>query len=323
MPRTQLSNYFQFLKKIESDLNNIFIRILLEREMNFNNEQFKLGRLCERLSNQEFSYELLEQIEFINDNAKQLNIELKNEYIENLIDTFDIFDERIYNDKIYYLVPEMDKDSIATRNFDGNKIEYIIYIEDKKIKIISGNQKDELIKIMQCDQCDCCLKSWNNNANEWGICECICSRCGIELNICRYDCVDKMKIEPTQHYLHEMRELQRIYEDGEIKFNHVETLIKLIEIMNEFGNWNINSYDEEIKDFINRILMIVKFGEERFAMLRSDRVRITKNLNSNEWVNLYKIQDDSTPRNITMTNSDINKPCGIFNMTNKKVKIFV
>lgn len=158
--------------------------------MNFNDEQFKLGRLCERLSNQQFNYNLLEQIEFINDNAKQLNIKLKNEYIENLIDIFNIFDEIIYNQIYYYLVPEMDQDSIATRNFDDNETEYIIYIEDGKLKIIDGNEKDELIKKIEDNECDCCLKSWNDEPNNWGICSCICSKCGYDLKICRYECCE-------------------------------------------------------------------------------------------------------------------------------------
>jgi hypothetical protein len=40
------------------------------------------------------------------------------------------------------------------------------------------------------DMCDCCVKGWDK-PNEWGRCECVCSRgCGL-LRDCKYKCLDK------------------------------------------------------------------------------------------------------------------------------------
>ena len=39
------------------------------------------------------------------------------------------------------------------------------------------------------EECDCCCKSWNYcNPNEWGVCDCWCSKCGGDLKDCRYTC---------------------------------------------------------------------------------------------------------------------------------------
>ena len=39
------------------------------------------------------------------------------------------------------------------------------------------------------EECDCCCKSWNlDKPNEWGVCNCLCGRCGIYLADCRYTC---------------------------------------------------------------------------------------------------------------------------------------
>jgi hypothetical protein len=37
------------------------------------------------------------------------------------------------------------------------------------------------------DTCGCCIKGWNK-PNEFGLCECLCSKCGILLNECKYTC---------------------------------------------------------------------------------------------------------------------------------------
>jgi hypothetical protein len=39
------------------------------------------------------------------------------------------------------------------------------------------------------NSCDCCVKSWTDTANEFGVCNCIC-KCGDELRYCRYKCYE-------------------------------------------------------------------------------------------------------------------------------------
>lgn len=39
------------------------------------------------------------------------------------------------------------------------------------------------------NSCDCCVKSWTNTANEFGLCDCIC-KCGDYLRNCRYKCYE-------------------------------------------------------------------------------------------------------------------------------------
>jgi hypothetical protein len=115
------------------------------------------------------------------------------------------------------------------------------------------------------DVCDCCLKSWNDEPNEYGICHCLCSNCGNYLNMCRYICYDKNKN-------------------------------------------------------INELYTIVKFGDKRFAILKTDKKILIENLNL--WINLHEIENNSKPGNIIMSHSGINNPCGIFNSVTKKVILF-
>ena len=45
------------------------------------------------------------------------------------------------------------------------------------------------------NSCDCCLGSWSDEPNEYGICNCICDECGDNLRSCRYECEDNHDYE--------------------------------------------------------------------------------------------------------------------------------
>lgn len=237
--------------------------------MNFNDKQFKLGRFLERMTAHQDEFDSLpEKVEFINEIAQELKLNLKNDYLEYLLgESFNYFYEQLYESTFYYLVPEMDDVSIATRNFDDNDTEYVIYIEDGRLKIIDGDEKDELIEKIEDDTCDACLKSWNDYPNEWGICECLCDKCGNDVKTCKYNCSDE-----------------------------------IIDVTNSHS--------------------IVKFGEERFAVLKSDRKKMTENSKLDEWINLYRIQNNSNVKNIMMNKLDIDDVCGMFNMSTGRIKLF-
>lgn len=199
--------------------------------MDFNNKQFKLGRFFERAMMFINEFDTLpEKVEFINNITQEFKIDLKHYYLEHLFEeSFNDFDERIYNSIYYYLVPEMDCDSIATRNFDDTPIQYVIYVENNKLVIIDGNEKDELIKKIEDD-------------------------------------------EPEN-------------------------------ILN-----------------INELYMIANFGGKRFAMLRTDCKRIKEI--PDLFIDLHRIHNDSTPGNIIMTEIDMKNPCGEFNPSTKKLRMF-
>lgn len=73
---------------------------------------------------------------------------------------------------------------------------------------------------------------------------------------------------------------------------------------------------------VNDNFIIVNFDGRRFAMLKTDRMKIKINPNLSEWINLYKIHNDSTPKNIIITEEDMDDPQATFNPKTKKVRIF-
>jgi len=99
--------------------------------------------------------------------------------------------------------------------------------------------------------------------------------------------------------------------------NLIDSLIELCE--NEKNEKNRNT--EPVLD-MTTVFVIVNFNGLRFAILKGDRLRMKQNPKLNEWINLYKIQNNSTPRNIMMTRSDMDTDCGIFNPSTNKLRLF-
>lgn len=106
--------------------------------------------------------------------------------------------------------------------------------------------------------------------------------------------------------------------------NLIDSLIELCE--NEKNNsereatYETEEPSEELID-VTRIFVVANFGGRKFAILKSDRLMIKKNPNLNVWINLYKIQNNSTSKNIMMSKSDMNEECGTFNPSTNKIRI--
>jgi hypothetical protein len=126
--------------------------------------------------------------------------------------------------------------------------------------------------------------------------------------------------EPSPYYLQRMRELQRTYEDGEINLNHKRTIEQLIKFMNDFEDWKIDSYDEDVKGFINHLFNIANIDGLRFAMLRVDSEK--NEMGRKSILHLYELQNNSTPGNIIMSKSNLSKPVARLNTKKRSMAYF-
>lgn len=82
-----------------------------------------------------------------------------------------------------------------------------------------------------------------------------------------------------------------------------------------------NDESEEVLD-VTSTLIIVNFDGLRFGIPKSVHATIKKNPKLNQWINLYRIQNNSTPKNIMMNKSDSKTECGIFNPSTNKLRLY-
>lgn len=152
--------------------------------MNLNNYDFKLGYLFGTMDT--LSRESSGHLAF-------------DDYIDRINDELDNLGIRSVSDAVFYDLMELYCGDIDKQMIDG--IEYllvggyedyeydglygIVFIKDNKIKLIDI---EDFKKLKSENTCDCCLKSWTDNYNEYGICDCICSKCGKYLSNCKYNC---------------------------------------------------------------------------------------------------------------------------------------
>lgn len=150
--------------------------------MNFNNFDFKLGYLFGTMDT------------LLRESSGHLAFE---DYIDRLNTELDNLEIRSISDVVFYELMELYCGDIDKQMIDG--IEYLLvggYDEeydglygivfiDETIKLIDV---EDFKKLESENTCDCCLKSWTDNYNEYGICDCICSKCGKDLRDCKYNC---------------------------------------------------------------------------------------------------------------------------------------
>lgn len=151
--------------------------------MNFNNFDFKLGYLfgtMDTLTRESSGY-----IDF-KDYVDRINTELDNLKIRSVSDAVfyelielyskDI-DKQIIDGIEYLLVGEYDD--------DYDELYGIVFMEFERIKFIDVKDFE---KLKSENTCDCCLGSWTDNYNEYGFCNCICSKCREDLRNCKHNC---------------------------------------------------------------------------------------------------------------------------------------
>lgn len=117
--------------------------------MNFENKQFKLGRLCDRVISQTKHYEnLREWINFVNDVIKELSLDINEKILISLIKFYDgHFDEKLFYcsrkiaRKNYFLVGEWNEnDNHDDIEFD-EQLGGIVYLENGKIELLIDENK--------------------------------------------------------------------------------------------------------------------------------------------------------------------------------------
>ena len=74
---------------------------------------------------------------------------------------------------------------ITNLGYDGFTEELNEWIQENIID--EEDDEDDEDNLDYENSCDCCVKSWTDTANEFGVCNCIC-KCRDELRYCRYKC---------------------------------------------------------------------------------------------------------------------------------------
>jgi hypothetical protein len=97
-----------------------------------------------------------------------------NNFIENLNTADKLFHDEKYDEAIDILKKMKNSNSRQIQAFKNQND-----IINKAIKSYKNIKSD--------NTCDCCVKSWTDIPNEFGICECLC-RCGDDLKNCRHEC---------------------------------------------------------------------------------------------------------------------------------------